>query len=848
MKMKFVAVYLTLSCVLSACVQATASFTSSQTPVSINDINDRQTINGDSRDETDQKENVKDSQYSRHLVATDTECVLYLKAVQYENGDQEDSWSCEFSPAYAKQFGGSGMMDIEGISKDELDAHGAISGETIIRIGGLAFIDLPRWGGTGKVSLHIPPASNYAVKKMDEKIDLRHSRNRRGRLRQRRKLNSTLEYSETYKVLVVRVIDAAGKGPDAGAAELQDDIFNDDVCLKRQYEACSHHQIRIERANDFSTIQMIGDKNETVSGIVEVKVDILADNGKAKMLEYRALEAAEQTFGTMTPLAEAFDLVMFCQPPGTGDWLAYAYVNDYRSFYNNKWCQRLSAQMHEVGHNLNLAHSGLPNDSEYADKSGMMGFSYNVDNGPIQCFNPAKSFQLGWYEKQILSFNPLDFIAEARNFILNGVADYETDGSNGDALVSLRLEHEGLDGGVDYYIGYNRQKGCNSGTEQVPNMVTLTEKENPNIGFNDPLHEGRDGYGLTRRIAALNAGQSHTIVDYAGTSSDVILMVNYIRGKDASITIITTEPKPTEPPTTCGGSTLQIKLLTDEHGAETRWSIRDDEASEIIVQSSETYESNTEYILPSPTTSNCVTAGKCYTFAISDRAGDGLCCGFGRGYYQGFLDGTEIFKGGEFDYRDVVQFCVPYNDKWRTGSRVPTNPPTRFPTNTPTILPTLYPSNTAAEPDNFPTSTSPTQTPTKEPSILPSSTPSMGPSNYATVIPPGNPSTQPSLSPSCSLTILPSLGPTLSPTVNPEDQSRDCVDDPTFRFKKKKKWTCRWVKKGSKSRTKGLCNKTNNGILISDICRKTCGKFNLGPCPKVRTKDEQVTASIFIHK
>ena len=86
----------------------------------------------------------------------------------------------------------------------------------------------------------------------------------------------------------------------------------------------------------------------------------------------------------------------------------------------------VSSTVHEVGHNLGLAHSGDGN-LEYGDQSGMMGkntiggsllswhsyhastfspsicpptspsYSYNSDDTPLMCFNPAKNYQLGWY-------------------------------------------------------------------------------------------------------------------------------------------------------------------------------------------------------------------------------------------------------------------------------------------------------------------------------------------------------------------------------------------------------------------------------------------------------------------
>ena len=42
------------------------------------------------------------------------------------------------------------------------------------------------------------------------------------------------------------------------------------------------------------------------------------------------------------------------------------------SYYNDHWCQSVSAQMHEVGHNLGLSHSGVNDEDLYGDETGMM--------------------------------------------------------------------------------------------------------------------------------------------------------------------------------------------------------------------------------------------------------------------------------------------------------------------------------------------------------------------------------------------------------------------------------------------------------------------------------------------
>ena len=43
---------------------------------------------------------------------------------------------------------------------------------------------------------------------------------------------------------------------------------------------------------------------------------------------------------------------------GRAGWLGYAYINHYLQVINNSWCGSPSVLVHELGHNLNLGHSG----------------------------------------------------------------------------------------------------------------------------------------------------------------------------------------------------------------------------------------------------------------------------------------------------------------------------------------------------------------------------------------------------------------------------------------------------------------------------------------------------------
>jgi len=537
-----------------------------------------------------------------------------------------------------------------------------------------------------------------------------------------------------------------------------------------------------------------------VNGIVDVTIGTAATMYNEKTLENEALIAAERTYGKDFTLSETFDMVMFCQPPGTGSWVAYAYVNDWRSYYNDFWCQRVSSQMHEIGHNMNLAHSGLPGLSEYGDKSGMMGYSYNEDDGPKKCFNAAKSYQLGWYAKQISSIDPLDYISDPQSFVLNGVADYKKDGSNGESLVSLRLEDQGLHGGIDYYIGYNRRTGITDGVLGAPNCVTLTEKENPYYTV-----QGRNGYGKSLRIAALKAGESTTLQNYGSSNYDVTLTVDAIDGKDAFITITAIEPQPTSAPTSCYGNRLKIELGTDNFGSETKWSIRDRESNEVLAENSDGYGGSKVYELPTPGSSFCLTPGRCYTFQITDEFGDGMCCEYGEGYFRGILDGSQIFEGGEFMSEESIEFCTPHDDDEDDDNL------NVIPTKTPTIAPTMEPT------------LSPSLSPTSTPSVEPTSSPSVEPTNA------GNQ----------DRTKVPTSSPTTFPTVNYLDSpSKQCVDDRTFRFRKKDRKDCRWVKKGSRKRTRKICKKkSTNEIKVFKRCKEACGKVGLGPCAEKKNEN-----------
>ena len=102
---------------------------------------------------------------------------------------------------------------------------------------------------------------------------------------------------------------------------------------------------------------------------------------------------------------------------------------------------------------------------------------------------------------------------------------------------------------------------------------------------------------------------------------------------------------------TLGEFELDFNLQTDNYPSETSWEIINDNGD--IVSSGGGYGlQNTLF-----EQQICLTAG-CYDFIIYDAYGDGICCGFGNGYFElTDNDGLSI-QGGNFESIDTYSFCL----------------------------------------------------------------------------------------------------------------------------------------------------------------------------------------------
>lgn len=326
-------------------------------------------------------------EYLRRSSQQDIECIPLLRLTEHEPGTfhpgPDSQWDCQLLPWTPAAMGKSGKIvkldDIYNLPEDTIQQFK--SGGSVLTIPGAtvesAGIKFPLGAQAKVVELNVTDGDTLLSPG-----------------------GGTFHPAAgNKKVLAIRV-KTRSASTTASAAQLSDSVFGtsgDPMNLVSQYDACSYGKLTFSPLTSLNS----GDPSLDAPGVYEVELDTSSmDHEYLREAITDKLNADWP--GTPLPsvswgeLDESvpFDYVMYCLPPGTNMGIAYAFANSWLSVYSDEWCTYLSTQMHEVGHNLDLDHSGEDTNS-YGDQSGMMGYSYSDDDGPRMCFNAGTSRKVG---------------------------------------------------------------------------------------------------------------------------------------------------------------------------------------------------------------------------------------------------------------------------------------------------------------------------------------------------------------------------------------------------------------------------------------------------------------------
>ncbi|KAL3919920.1 MAG: hypothetical protein SGILL_003513 [Bacillariaceae sp.] len=639
--------------------------------------------------------------------------------------DGYKEWVCELTGVDAENAEDK-LVHLNGIDDSFFEDNGVESGETMIYVPDATIegheMTIP--AGSTDITLE-KKESSTSSSKSSKSAKSEGDRKRQRRLASGISSTDTTTQSKTLnkqrKVLVVRV---SGK-TSASASQLASDIFTDSVSLATQYNRCSYGKLDIVPAQG----------SNIAGGVVTVNLSGKSFSGaESSTVRTWMTDAAESLIG-VNSLSSAYDHVMFCQPPGTvksgNGWYAYAGINSWYSVFNDDACSSVSAQMHELGHNFYLAHSNEGSNA-YDDKTGMMGISYGEDDTSM-CFNPGKSWQLGWYQDKNVFLDPQTTPAFRAEMV--GVEHYQQYSASDTVVIKIE------DGSTSYYVGYNRQDGMNGQTKEAGNRVTVVKKTTI-------------GYQTTNLVAKLSSGSSYTISNFRGSGENVnIKFVSTSQGINKAIVDVIysgqqVTPFPTaapSPPCQAGESFFELFIKCDYWCPDDNSFTLKHKNSGALVKSGGNWGNYAEEYV-----SVCINSDTDYEFVFKDVYGDGMPTGNGNpnGYVKALIDGVVEFEGwGEEGFKEKVM-----NFKTPASAGGPTGP---SPTPNPTPAPT--PNPTAA----------PTPNPTPNPTPAPTPNPTPNPTPGATPAPTPNPTPAPTPNPTPNPTPGATPAPTPAPTPNP---------------------------------------------------------------------------------
>ena len=292
-------------------------------------------------------------------------CVLLLKVIRKDNHTEEQAVECELSDEDTQRNSGKRYARI-GNKKGGNDAtqryflEGFLNGAIVSGVSTLIVQDedsIVNQDDDDGLEILIQDWDN-----VESNTDMHYQENGRHR--------HLTRSSGTKQLLAVRVVasDTATSMEESFISDRWFGTNGDTVTARSIYDQCSYSKLIMDPANKVTTTGVA-----ISNGVYTVHINRRAKNKPESKIKDAVIAQLENELGSLNG---QFDHVILCLPRGTnGNWLAYAYINHHMSVFNDDECNFVSGQVHEIGHNIGLAHSGEGGD-EYDDQSGMVRFSF----------------------------------------------------------------------------------------------------------------------------------------------------------------------------------------------------------------------------------------------------------------------------------------------------------------------------------------------------------------------------------------------------------------------------------------------------------------------------------------
>ena len=173
---------------------------------------------------------------------------------------------------------------------------------------------------------------------------------------------------------------------------------------------------------------------------------------------------------------------------------------------------------------------------------------------------------------------------------------------------------------------------------------------NVSITFNEVTVS--DSIGGIYWISELDTGHVTIFPGYMEEPHDLVA----VSGLDTEVPLSWNAPQGPIPPTV----PFTVEILTDNYPGETSWDLVHVDGDSIVASifAGELIDMATLY-----TWELNIPAGA-HVFTIYDEYGDGICCGYGNGEYNLYLNDELIATGGQFGSSETVEFTIL--DDWLT--------------------------------------------------------------------------------------------------------------------------------------------------------------------------------------